>query len=94
MLGLTTGSPAARAGLTFNDDLVAVDGARVSNATFAKRIGDRQPGDRARVTYFRRDELRTATLTLVESPDRKLVLAPDEKARGLAKAVREGWLGV
>jgi predicted metalloprotease with PDZ domain len=87
-------SPAWRAGLTFNDDVIAVDGARVTSATFGKRIGDRRPGDEARVTYFRRDELRDATLTLVESPERKLVLAPDDKARGLAKAVREGWLGV
>jgi predicted metalloprotease with PDZ domain len=86
-------SPAWRAGLTFNDELVAVDGARVTPATFAKRVGDRRPGDRATVAYFRRDELATATLTLVESPERKLVLAPDAKARGLAKAVRDGWLG-
>ncbi|MDB4980724.1 MAG: hypothetical protein JWM82_1476 [Myxococcales bacterium] len=87
-------SPAARAGLTFADDVVAVDGARVSNATFAKRVADRQPGDRARVTYFRRDELREATLTLAESPDRKLVIGPDAKAPARAKAVLRGWLGV
>ena len=86
-------SPAWRAGLTFNDELVAVDGARVTPATFAKRVADRRPGEEAVITYFRRDELASATLTLVESPERKLVLAPDDKARGLAKAVREGWLG-
>jgi len=88
------GSPAARAGLTFNDDVVAVDGARVTNATFPKRVGDRRPGDRARVTYFRRDELREATLTLAESPDRKLLVAPDPKAPARAAAVWRGWLGV
>ena len=87
-------SPAWRAGLTFNDELVAVDGARVTAATFAKRIGDRRPGDETRLTYFRRDELRAATLTLAESPDRKLVLAPDPKAPAHAKAIRTGWLGI
>jgi predicted metalloprotease with PDZ domain len=87
-------SPAWRAGLTFNDELVAVDGARVTPTTFTKRIGDRRPGDKATITYFRREELATAELTLVESPERKLVLKPDAKARGLAKAVREGWLGI
>ncbi|HEY2730644.1 MAG TPA: PDZ domain-containing protein [Polyangia bacterium] len=87
-------SPAWRAGLTFNDELVAVNGARVTAATFAKRIADRRPGDQARVSYFRRDELREATLTLAETPDRKLVLAPDPKANALAKAVRAGWLGI
>ena len=87
-------SPAWRAGLTFNDELVAVDGARVTAATFAKRVGDRRPGDTSTITYVRRDELAAATHTLVESPERKLVLKPDAKARGLAKAVREGWLGI
>jgi predicted metalloprotease with PDZ domain len=88
------GSPAARAGLTFADDIVAVDGARVTGATFARRVGDRRPGDRARVTYFRRDELREATLTLVENPERKLSVSPDPKASARATAVRRGWLGV
>jgi predicted metalloprotease with PDZ domain len=87
-------SPAWRAGLTFNDEIVAVDGVRVTNATFAKRIGDHQPGDRARVTTFRRELLREVTLTLAESPDRKLSIAPDPKAPARAKAVRSGWLGV
>jgi predicted metalloprotease with PDZ domain len=86
-------SPAWRAGLTFNDELVAVDGARVTPTTFAKRVGDRRPGQQSTITYFRRDELATASLTLVESPERKLVIKPDEKAHGLAKAVRDGWLG-
>jgi predicted metalloprotease with PDZ domain len=88
------GSPGWRAGLTFNDEIVAIDGARVTAATFAKRVGDLRPGDEARVAYFRRDELRTATLALVESPERKLVVAPDKKAAGPARAVREGWLGL
>jgi len=87
-------SPAWRAGLTFNDELVAVDGVRVTPATFAKRVGDRRPGQPSTIAYFRRDELATATLTLAQSPERKLVIAPDPKAGGLAKAVREGWLGV
>jgi predicted metalloprotease with PDZ domain len=87
-------SPAARAGLTFNDDVVAVDGARVTAATFAKRVGDRRPGDRARVSFFRRDELREATLVLVENPERKLAVSPSSKASARAKAVRRGWLGV
>jgi predicted metalloprotease with PDZ domain len=87
-------SPAARVGLTFNDEIVAVDGARVTAATFTKRVGDRRPGDRSRLTYFRRDELRDATLALVESPERKLSVAPNPKANARAKAVRHGWLGV
>ena len=87
-------SPAWKAGLTFADEIVAVDGARVTNATFGKRVGDRRVGDRARITYFRRDELREAVVTLAESPERKVSVGPDPDAGKNARAVREGWLGV
>ncbi|HTA21199.1 MAG TPA: PDZ domain-containing protein, partial [Polyangia bacterium] len=87
-------SPAWKAGLTFADEIVAVDGARVSNATFAKRVGDRRVGDRTRITFFRRDELRETVVTLAESPERKVSVGPDPHAGKIAKAVREGWLGV
>jgi predicted metalloprotease with PDZ domain len=87
-------SPAWRAGLTFNDEIVAVEDARVTAATFAKRIADHRPGARVRVAYFRRDELREARLTLAESPERRLTVAVDPHAGARAKAVRAGWLGV
>lgn len=87
-------SPAWRAGITFADEIVAVDGVRVSPATFARRVADRDPGDRCTLTYFRRDQLESATLTLVESPERKLVVRPDPEASKEALAIRRGWLGV
>jgi predicted metalloprotease with PDZ domain len=87
-------SPAWKAGLTFADEIVAVDGARVTNATFAKRVGDRRVGDRVKVAYFRRDELRETVVTLAESPERKVLVGPDPDAGKIARAVRERWLGV
>ena len=88
------GSPAWRAGLTFNDEIVAVDGARVNAVTFAKRVADRRPGDRARVAYFRADNLHETTLTLAESPERALVIHPDPHAPAKARTVLTRWLGV
>ncbi|HEX4403622.1 MAG TPA: PDZ domain-containing protein [Polyangia bacterium] len=87
-------SPAWKAGLTFADEIVAVDGARVSNATFAKRVGDRKPGERVKVAFFRRDELREAVMTLAESPERRVNVGPDPHAGKIAKSVRQGWLGL
>jgi predicted metalloprotease with PDZ domain len=86
-------SPAWRAGITFADEIVAVDGARVTPASFARRIGDRDPGDRCVIAFFRRDQLETATLTLGENPDRRLVIKLDPTARKAALAIRRGWLG-
>jgi predicted metalloprotease with PDZ domain len=88
------GSPADRAGLTFNDEVVAVGGDRVNAATFAKRIADHRPGQACAITFFRRDVLQEATLTLSENPERKLVVKPDPKAVKTALAIRRGWLGL
>jgi predicted metalloprotease with PDZ domain len=87
------GSPAWRAGLTFNDEVIAVGGARVGAASFAKRIADHPPGARVRVTFFRRDLLEQAEVTLGESPERTFTVTVDPKAEARAKAVRTGWLG-
>jgi len=86
-------SPAWRAGITFGDDIVAVDGGRVTSATFANRIADRDPGARVRVAFFRRDVLSETTLTLAESPDRSLAIDANKRAGARASAVRAGWLG-
>jgi predicted metalloprotease with PDZ domain len=86
-------SPAWRAGLTFNDEVVAVGGVRVTPATFARRVADHPPGAAVGIAYFRRDLLEEARVTLGESPERKLSVAPDPAASARARAVRRGWLG-
>jgi predicted metalloprotease with PDZ domain len=86
------GSPAWRAGLTFGDEIVAVGGARVTAATFDKRVGDHDPRARVRVAYFRRDVLQEAVVTLATSPERKLIVAADAAANADARAVRARWL--
>jgi predicted metalloprotease with PDZ domain len=87
-------SPAWRAGLTFNDEIVAVEGARVTAQTFVKRIADFQPGARVRIAYFRRDELREARVVLGESPERRLTVSVDPHAPAAARGVRAGWFGL
>ena len=86
-------SPAWRAGLTFGDEVVAVDETRVTAATVGKRLADRQPGESVRVAFFRQDTLRVAEVVLGQNPEEKwdfaLQIAPPLPARG----IRRGWLG-
>jgi predicted metalloprotease with PDZ domain len=86
-------SPAWRAGLTYGDEVVAVDEARVTGATVSKRVADRQPGETVRIAFFRQDSLRVAEVVLGQNPEQKwdfdLQIAPPLKAR----AIRRGWLG-
>ena len=87
------GSPAFRAGLTFADELIAVDGVRVNGTSVGKRLADRAPGQQAEVAFFRRDRLHTATVHLVRNPERKWCFALDLEAGAAVAALRRQWLG-
>jgi predicted metalloprotease with PDZ domain len=87
------GSPAWRAGLTFGDEVVAVDGIRVGAGSVNRRLADHPPGERARLTFFRQDLLRTASFALAESPDRSWDLSLAIGGSTRARAIRRRWIG-
>jgi len=87
-------SPAWRAGITFGDEVVAVDGVRVTAATVNKRLSDHAPGQAAVVTFFRKDRLTTATVRLANNPERKWCFAVDPEASTRIRRLRALWLGI
>jgi predicted metalloprotease with PDZ domain len=86
------GGPAEAAGMCAHDEIVALDGFRVDEKSFADRIGARRPGDRVRVTVFRRDELTDVDLVLGEKPP-TWEIVPAEAANEAARALQKAWLG-
>jgi predicted metalloprotease with PDZ domain len=86
-------SPGWRAGLTFGDEIVAVAGTRVSNATVARRFADHAPGNTVTVSYFRKDRLRHTRLRLARNPERRWAFSIDGQAPPRIKALRRRWLG-
>jgi predicted metalloprotease with PDZ domain len=86
-------SPAWRAGITFGDEIIAVDGTRVTSATVGKRFADHAPGQSAEVAFFRKDRLHTTTVRLARNPERKWSFAVDPEARARVIALRRQWLG-
>jgi predicted metalloprotease with PDZ domain len=86
-------SPAWRAGLTFGDDIIAVDGTRTSAATVSKRLADGKVGQEIAITFFRRERLRKAKMKLVRSPERKWIFAVDAEAPARVRRLRVKWLG-
>ena len=86
-------SPAWRAGLTFGDEVIAIDGARTSGATVGKRLADGKVGQEIAVTFFRKDRLRKAKLRLVRNPERKWLFTVDSEASARVKRLRAKWLG-
>jgi len=87
-------SPAWRAGITYNDELIAVDGTRVDAASVTKRLADAVPGQEVVVTFFRKDQLRSAKLRMVRNPDRRWIFAVDKDAAQSQRRLRQRWLGV
>lgn len=87
------GGPAQAAGLYAGDEVVAIDGFRSNGQSFNERIAARRPGERLDVTVFRRDELRTVAVTLVERPPEKLKVQRARTATAAEKAAFRAWLG-
>jgi predicted metalloprotease with PDZ domain len=87
------GSPAWRAGLTYGDEVVAVDGTRVNATSVAKRLADAVPGQEVTLSFFRRDELLEARFRMVRNPERRWTFAVDKQAAQGKRRLLGRWLG-
>lgn len=87
------GGPLERAGVAAGDELVALDGLRVTAGSLAELLGRYQPGNRVRLEVFRRDELASFEVELAEPPADTCYLVIDDKAAEEAQALRRAWLG-
>jgi predicted metalloprotease with PDZ domain len=87
------GSPAHRAGLYAEDEIVAEDGFRVDRGALWDRLRERGPGGELRLTVFRRDELLDVVLALGDPPEDTVWLEADASATDDARAAFEAWCG-
>ncbi|BDU76700.1 M61 family metallopeptidase [Mesoterricola sediminis] len=88
------GSPAARAGLGYGMEILAVDGWRTATAQEVQgRIGDFAPGDRVRVLATDRGRVEAYDLILSESPHRTTSIGADPRAGAAQRAAFEAWTG-
>jgi predicted metalloprotease with PDZ domain len=91
---VAAGSPAERAGLEIGDEILAVDGLRVSGRDWATRLKEYGEGDRLDLTFFHQDELRSTELVLgapqVVEHNITALASPSPAQISLCR----GWLGV
>ncbi|HZH29785.1 MAG TPA: PDZ domain-containing protein [Pyrinomonadaceae bacterium] len=85
-------TPAYNQGITFNDQIVALDGQRVNLTTFNARLEEKRPGDEVRLSVFRLDELRTVTIKLGGRAEENYRLVPLAQQTPEQKRLYEGWL--
>ncbi len=86
-----TGTPAAAAGLSAGDELIALDDWRIGN--LLELLGERAPDDVAALVISRRGRLRRLTVTLGEAPVTDVVLRPVDGAGEREARLFEGWAG-
>ena len=85
-------SPASLAGLSAQDEILAVDGARVTQRSLAGTINTRKPGDKVKVLYTRRGGVRETEVTLGKKTERsfRITLLPNPTPQ--QKALLDRWL--
>jgi predicted metalloprotease with PDZ domain len=85
-------SPASLAGLSAQDEIVAIDGARVTQRSLAGTINSRKPGDNVKVLYARRGVVREAVITLGKKTERSFRITPLANPTPRQKTLLDGWL--
>ncbi len=84
--------PAARAGLSGNDVLVAIERVKATSERVAATLARYAPGETVEVHAFRRDELLSFEVTLDAAPDDTCYLTLDSAPSPPADARRSAWL--
>lgn len=86
--------PAWNAGIVLGDEIVAIDGLKVTGKGFESRIKDFKPGAEVVVSLFSDDRLKEITLKLGEKQSGKLKLLSVDKPSRDQKAFFKAWLGI
>lgn len=86
-------SPAQLAGIDANDELLAINGIRVSAEQLSDRLKDYQPGNAIAVSIFHQDQLRTCNVTLDEPRPTRYQVVLLENPSDAQKQNLTGWLG-
>ncbi|MGI2260887.1 M61 family metallopeptidase [Shewanella sp. GXUN23E] len=86
--------PAWQAGVHAGDEIIAINGLKVTAAGFNKRISDFEVGEEISLTLFANDKLKTVKVTLGEAPTGKAQIRGIANASEQQKAFLKAWLGI
>ena len=84
--------PAARAGLSAGDTLVAIGGLKATPERVATTLARAAPGDTVQLQAFRRDELMSFAAVLAPAPDDTCFLVLEATVAPDVQARRDAWL--
>lgn len=87
------GTTAYDSGIEVDDEILAIDGFRVTPDQWSSRLQDYRPGQKAKLTIARRLRLMPVDITVEKEPERLWHLERDPKASDAEKAHLKSWLG-
>jgi predicted metalloprotease with PDZ domain len=85
-------SPAWRAGLSAQDEILALDGVRVTSRTLGETLNARKPGDTVQVLLSRRNAIRELDVVLGKKTEQSFRITPLPNPTPLQTAILESWL--
>ena len=85
-------SPASRAGLSKDDEILALDGARTDGRKLADLLKASKPGKTVRILLARRGRTREIDVVLGARTERTFRITPMKNANPLQAAIRKDWL--
>jgi len=85
-------SPASQAGLSAQDEIIALDGDRVSSRTFAELLNSKKPGDKVMVLISRRNTVREVEVVLGKKIERSFQIKPISNPNPLQSLTLNDWL--
>ncbi len=86
------GTPAYEQGISAGDQIIALNGTRVTLTTLNERLGERRPGDDVTLTIFRLDELRTFPIKLGQNTQGDFRITPIQNPSPAQRRLYENWL--
>ncbi len=90
--GIDLDSPAWQAGLSSRDEVVAVDGERVTARSVASLLRARKPGDKVKLLVSRRNKMREFEVVLGRKTERTFTIKPMAHPDALQAAILKSWL--
>jgi len=87
------GTPAYDQGLSAGDQIVALDGVRVTRDVFNARISERRPGDEITLSLFRNDDLRTLRIRLGGRTEGNYRITRTRNPTPEQTRIYQSWLG-
>ncbi|MBN1360732.1 MAG: M61 family metallopeptidase [Sedimentisphaerales bacterium] len=85
-------SPAAQARLSVEDEIVALDGERVTSSSLREMLESRRPGETTRVLFARRDKISEIKVVLGQPAERSFAITELPNPDELQAEILNSWL--